>query len=427
VPLQSAERTFLLTAQAQAFRVGDLHWDMPESSVEAPVEVVAHLWATPADSPRPLPPGPTLVAFSASPWNPPLQRHVTVRVPIPDGPGSELPLELLGWQPAMRAYMVVATARRDPETGLASFGVRQLGDFLVRREPVTLDQDLPARCPDVPLRIGQAWPGPREDDVVGLVEVPDRVERVPAFSLLTDFRHHHAWRAVEFKNEEIVDLGATRADDRNHQSEDWMMDPLAAAALGRLVDHLAREWTDPVTGEPLYRVRVTESFDSLIEHSQRSTHYQGRAIDLTLSPVPAASEAARRQFYGRLSSLSVCAGFDYVLFENQYHVHASVVPSRLVLVDADGIAWTAPLHDPARLTRSSGPPPRFSETSPDGLRQVRVSEGRAWLTSGRDAPPLGAPDAAGRPLLVRYPFRLGAERSDWVQGGFLRQGRGWDP
>jgi hypothetical protein len=223
-------------------------------------------------------------------------------------------------------------------------------------------------------------------------------------------------------------------------------------ALAALV---ANEWIDPVSGESAVRVRITESYDSLIEHSPRSSHYQGRAIDLTLSPIPAASGEERRQWYGRLARLSVCAGFDWVLFENQFHVHASVVPTEygFAVRDDDGGVTLATgglgqirnvrtraqrWADPAELESvrwlgggrvqsaeaaaetNAGASFASVAESADGLRQIVVSDGRAYLTNTTPLPGLGSVNADGTPVDVEYPLALTPPEMEVLGASFAR-------
>jgi hypothetical protein len=205
---------------------------------------------------------------------------------------------------------------------------------------------------------------------------------------------------------------------------------------------------------------VTEGFDSMHEHSARSTHYQGRANDLTLSPVPAATGDARRAYYGRLSRLAVCAGYDYVLFENQAHVHASVRPTELAVLAKnsagatqlvkvrlfDGrvtvgtaVRWKA---DEAaarlrwlpgdqtviesvlrggelRVEALDGSAPAISShvvdpsllrvdpsISADGSKRLVVRAGAVWLENTDGAPSLGSHNASGEKIQPAYPLHL---------------------
>jgi hypothetical protein len=289
----------------------------------------------------------------------------------------------------------------------------------------------------------------------------ERLERDRAFAALSDLRRSSALHRLEFKNEEMRPPAPKAAvDRRDHQDEDYLMDPAAAAALVRLADLVAREWQDPLTGGPAFRVRVTEGFDSMHEHSARSTHYQGRANDLTLSPVPAATGDARRAYYGRLSRLAVCAGYDYVLFEDQAHVHASVRATELAVVAKnvagatqlvkvrlfDGrvtigkpVRWTTDeasarlrwlpgdqtimesvlrggelrveaLDKGAATVSAHTVDPSLLAIDPsisaDGSKRLVVRAGAVWLENTDGAPSLGSLNAAGVKFQPAYPLHL---------------------
>jgi hypothetical protein len=72
------------------------------------------------------------------------------------------------------------------------------------------------------------------------------------------------------------------------------------------------------------QLRITDAYDSLLEHDLAQTdesrkyslHFEGRSIDLTTWPI----QPAR---YGRLCTLALCAGFDWVHHEGD-HCHASI-------------------------------------------------------------------------------------------------------
>jgi hypothetical protein len=286
--------------------------------------------------------------------------------------------------------------------------------------------DSRADCADTPLRIGRSWPGPSEDSVVGLVPEDDRMPRESAFLWLTDLRVVSDPVVLEFKNEEVRNSGATRADERDHQDEDFLMDPAAAIATRALAELVRTEWIDPISGQAAYRVRVTEAFDSLIEHSRQSTHYHGRAVDLTLSPVPSTAGAAREHYYGRLASLSVCAGYDYVLFENAYHVHVSVKPTRVMVDDGADGTMTARIQNLNRWYRQPpGATTQIGSSTPDGLRELVVDEGLIWLGYSGGRVPLGSENADGSPVPMRYPQAVHATTSPSPRVGWVPDSRAY--
>ena len=433
----AATTAFPLGPSGGMLRAGDLTLDVPPGAVDESTTIEIEVLASPQDLGRPLPGSLLLGAYRGAPWDPHFTRAARLRVPLTRRvePGTEL--ELLGWQPAMRAFIVAGRGRADESGAFATFSVRQLGGLIVRATPVR-SETAELACPGDVYALHEAWPVQSEDDAVGLTEFSTRYPRDLAFSLLTDFRLSPSYDLVDFKNEEINDSTATSRNERDHQDEDYLMDPNAAAAMTALAALVVNEWIDPISGEPAVRVRVTESYDSLIEHSPRSSHYQGRAIDLTLSPIPAAAGEERRQWYGRLARLSQCAGFDWVLFENQFHVHASVVPTEYAFALADGSGGvtlaTGRLADARRVrmrTQRWADPGDLSEVrwlrgerveavaadsgsasfasvavSADGLRQIVVSEGRAYLANTSPLPNLGSTNADGTPVDVEYPLAL---------------------
>lgn len=140
-------------------------------------------------------------------------------------------------------------------------------------------------------RVGDYAPGRPEIEVVGGVDKPIR-RRSKDYARLVECDHD----AIVFKDEEKngADRRMTR---RTHER---------LHALARLVD---REW-------PGKKPRVTEAWDEDIEHGDKSVHYEGRALDLTVSDVDSSK-------LGRLSALARDAGFDWVYFEDATHVHVS--------------------------------------------------------------------------------------------------------
>jgi hypothetical protein len=410
-----------------------------------------------------LPAGASLGHFRVTPWDPGLTRTARVTVTLAKKVEPGAAVELLGWQPSMLAFMVVGVGEANSTGERASFWVRQLGELVVRRAPVQGPVAASA-CKGPPLPPRGSYPRMTEDDAVGMVPLDERMDRTTALSVLSDFRDGAVPGGLEFKNEEDEPPQPRQRDRRGFRDEDYLMDPNAAAALTRLADLVRREWTDPETAQPAFRLRVTEAYDSMVEHSSRSTHYQGRANDLTLSPVPAATGEARRAFYGRLARLAVCAGYDYVLFENQFHVHASVVPTMVAVatrssdgrrrlvryrigwphpVEVSEVGWSeasirqrsirwmpsrAPVLDAVsgRATGGAGgfegdslvsaPVPAFADPdlldTPGGVtadwrKRVVVRDGRVWLENRDGSRPAGSRDVDGRPEPIVYPVAVG--------------------
>ena len=79
---------------------------------------------------------------------------------------------------------------------------------------------------------------------------------------------------------------------------------------------------------PSIRLVVTEAWDEQGQHSKTSSlHYEGRAVDLRLSD--AYTSNPKLALLGRLA---VTAGFDYVLYESETHIHASVREGKRLLI-----------------------------------------------------------------------------------------------
>jgi hedgehog protein len=108
-------------------------------------------------------------------------------------------------------------------------------------------------------------------------------------------------RGIVFKDEEST--GADR-----------LMAPNLRRQLHVLARRVREQW-------PEVKLRVTEAWDENGEHAPGSVHYEGRAVDLTLSDLDAGK-------LGRLAQLAVDSGFDWVYYESATHVHASVGRAR---------------------------------------------------------------------------------------------------
>ncbi|PYS76727.1 MAG: hypothetical protein DMF67_01930 [Acidobacteria bacterium] len=98
--------------------------------------------------------------------------------------------------------------------------------------------------------------------------------------------------------------------DEEHTGDDRMMTSRLSARVDDLAARVKREF-------PGLKLRITEAWDDSTIHAPTSRHLEGRAVDITTSDVD-------HHKLGRLAGLAVEAGFDWVFFENDLHVHASV-------------------------------------------------------------------------------------------------------
>ena len=167
--------------------------------------------------------------------------------------------------------------------GLALCGCRDAGDA----PSLSRGRETPR---DV-FKVGDYAPGRPEIEVVGGADKPIR-RRSREYARLIECTHD----SVVFKDEE-KNGSDRRMSRRTHER---------LHALARLVE---REW-------PGKKPRVTEAWDENIEHGDKSVHYEGRALDLTVSDLDPSK-------LGRLSALARDAGFDWVYFEDETHVHVS--------------------------------------------------------------------------------------------------------
>ncbi|MEV5025412.1 hypothetical protein [Paenibacillus sp. LPE1-1-1.1] len=152
---------------------------------------------------------------------------------------------------------------------------------------------VPAAQPAKPvLKLHDKVPDKSESDAVGAITAKV-VRGTPEFSALVKNTNAD----IVFKDEEAAEA-------------DKMMTPRMEEKLNELAALVKMEW-------PGKKLRVTECWDENNEHSETSTHYEGRGVDINISDLDGGK-------LGRLGQLAVEAGFDWVFFEDNKHIHASV-------------------------------------------------------------------------------------------------------
>lgn len=142
------------------------------------------------------------------------------------------------------------------------------------------------------LTLGDKVPKMNESDVVGAI-AGKVVRGTPQFAAFVKNTNGD----IVFKDEEGTDA-------------DRMMTPRLRDKLDALAPLVTTEW-------PGKKLRVTEAWDESSEHNPKSTHYEGRAADITVSDLDGGK-------LGRLAQLAVDAGFDWVFYEDASHAHVSV-------------------------------------------------------------------------------------------------------
>lgn len=97
--------------------------------------------------------------------------------------------------------------------------------------------------------------------------------------------------------------------DFKHKT-DSLMTPLLGNKLDILAKLVEAEW-------PGLKLRVTEAWGDDPKHSANSLHWEGRAADMNVSDRDSKK-------LGRLAQLAEYAGFGWVYYEDNLHIHASV-------------------------------------------------------------------------------------------------------
>lgn len=231
-------------------------------------------------------------------------------------------LQLLSHNRSMDAFFVV-DENTPSDDGTVTFRTDMFSQYVVIAAPRLAHTD----CEGSPMAIRQRIPNRQEGNAVGQVARDMRMDREAAFAVLADMRFVDGAHTIVFKNEE------RRHNPPQFTDEDFLVDPRLVGPLVDLGHNTLTQWIDPIGGGPAFQLRVTDAYDSMIEHSPTSNHYRGRAVDLTMSPIPAANPQTRARLYGQLSRLAVCAGFDFVHFENRHHVHVSSRETRVAWIE----------------------------------------------------------------------------------------------
>ena len=172
----------------------------------------------------------------------------------------------------------------DPQTGRI--------DLTAQGPHYRVAEPLIARADD--LKVGDKVPNKSEAATVGAA-TKIIVRDTPAYKKLV--RNENG--DIEFKDEEKT-------------AADRMMTQTLSEKVNTLATLVKHEW-----GAIGVKLRITEAWDENEEHGKKSTHYEARAVDLTTHPVD-------QKKLGRLGRLAVEAGFGWVFYENELHVHASV-------------------------------------------------------------------------------------------------------
>ena len=334
-------------------------------------------------SPKPL--SVPLAIAEITPFNHPLKGMMELIFPINRPVPAGTSVELLAFSRSMDAFWVIGSAKVTSE-GTVKFSSNFFSQYVVIAKPELQTTS----CEGDNFKVHQKIPNRSEESVTGLVEKTDRMTREDAFKVMSDMRLFPRADMILFKDEE-------RKKSRKKgkfKEEDFLVDPRLADPLITLGEIVLEQWVDPIGGGPAFQLRVTDSYDSMIEHSKRSNHYRGKALDLTLSPVPASTPDARKKKYGKLSRLAFCAGFEYVHFENKFHIHVSSRSTRIAYVETSEEGRSLILSDLDGKRRVS-----LSRNAPISMDDIEVqnlsfdSDGNFLELKGRQG---------GQPVFYRF-------------------------
>lgn len=347
--------------------------------------------------------GHALAAWSMEPSGE-LDAPIYVRFPLPEPaePGETLELwteDDEGWWG--QSIGVVTGDGRHLATTMLHFSKQAVTGRDVARAGFVSGQYCNGETADAPpLALCVPTPGPTESGVVGAIApAAERPTHATMFDRLVDLGSpERLGDRVVFKNEESP--GASTACDGTYagrpgfENEDYFGDPALVEPLVEL-ERLVR-----LRSCGSLKLLVTETFDTMDEHTDASLHYEGRAVDLSLigaNPSTGAVDCQARRYtfgLGRLAQLAVEAGFGHVEYEafaskklgldktanrSSHHVHASVAkkeedplaPNTFeATLQLDGMPIEFFSTDMVRGERSDG---SLTLSSPDHL-------GEGWTT-----------------------------------------------
>lgn len=153
--------------------------------------------------------------------------------------------------------------------------------------------------------------GPGQPKLTRTLKREDKVPNVAEAEAVGPFKKAILRGSPEFLklirngNEKIV----FKSEEAN-KDDDRMMTGRLNEKVNLLADLVEAEF-------PGLKLRITEAWDDSTRHAPTSRHLEGRAVDITVSD-------QKSDKLGRLAGLAVEAGFDWVFFEDELHVHASV-------------------------------------------------------------------------------------------------------
>ena len=271
---------------------------------------------------QPRPPSVTLAAAQLEPSFHIAGEMFEVTMPLDSSVPEGTVVQMLVYSRSMRGY-AVADVRTVLLDHVVTFRTNVFSQYVVIAAPELAE----TTCAGNPFSLHERFPNSDERTVVGNVPVDMRIPRDVALSVLADMRYFPGAENIVFKDEDVL----RNTETRQYDGEDFLVDPRLAAPIMHLSAFVQQQWIDPIGGGPAFELRVTDAYDSLLEHSETSNHYRGQAIDITISPVPGGG--TRERDYGRLARLASCSGFDFVDYEDRFHVHVSSAPTRLAYLE----------------------------------------------------------------------------------------------